>query len=119
MYKKAALLFLFSFSFLFVACGGPSQEYHANEVLLEESFNDQSVWETYVSGDVDMQVDDGEYRMQTGDGGYVWGLNYQDHENVIIEVTSEQLSSFENNAYGVICRADESNNGDGYYFLIR
>ena len=118
MYKKPMLLSLLSLFFLLVACGGPSQEYHANELLLDESFNSASAWENFVSGDVDMQVDDGKYRIQTGDGGYIWALNDQEHDNVVIEVTSEQESSFENNAYGVICRADESNNGDGYYFLI-
>jgi hypothetical protein len=56
--------------------------------------------------------------VQTGDGGYVWGLNDAVHEDVVIEVTTNQASSFENNAYGVMCRSDTSNNGDGYYFLI-
>ena len=118
MSKKSKILFLFSALLLLAACGGPTQEYHANELLLEESFNSASAWESYAGGDVDIRVDDGEYRMQTDAGGYVWGLNEQEHDNVVIEVTSNQLSSFENNAYGVMCRADESNNGDGYYFLI-
>lgn len=103
---------------LLVACGGPSREYEAGEVLLSESFNEAAAWETYVQGDVAFQVVDGAYRTQTGDGGYVWGLNETEHDDVVIEVTATQLSSFENNAYGVMCRSDTSNNGDGYYFLI-
>jgi hypothetical protein len=103
---------------LLVACGGPSQEYETGEVLLTESFDEAAAWETYVQGEVDFQVVDGAYRTQTSDGGYVWGLNDAEHDDVVIEVTTTQLSSFENNAYGVMCRSDTSNNGDGYYFLI-
>ena len=93
-------------------------EYETGEVLLTESFNEAAAWETYIQDEVDFQVVDGAYHVQTGDGGYVWGLNDAEHDNVVIEVTANQLSSFENNAYGVMCRADTSNNGDGYYFLI-
>ena len=103
---------------LSAACGGPSQEYETGEVLLNESFNESAAWETYVSDEAALQVVDGAYRVQTGDGGYIWGLNESEHDDVVIEVTSNQLSAFENNAYGVMCRSDTSNNGDGYYFLI-
>ena len=117
MYRKIIPLVILFCLFL-VACGGPSQEYEAGQVLLTESFNESAAWETFVTDDIDFQVDDGAYRAQTGDGGYVWGLNETVHENVVIEVTSTQDSSFDNNAYGVMCRSDVSNNGDGYYFLI-
>jgi hypothetical protein len=56
--------------------------------------------------------------VQTADGGYVWGLNTTEHTDVMLEVTATQDSSYENNAYGLMCRADTDNNGDGYYFLI-
>lgn len=120
MNKKNNWLVLLAASLilLLVACGGPSQEFQAGETLLTETFNSSGAWETFVDDDVDLQVDDGKYRVQTGPGGYIWGLNSVEHDNVVIEVTSEQLSSHENNAYGVMCRADVSNNGDGYYFLI-
>lgn len=103
---------------LLAACGGPSREYETGEVLLTESFDETAAWETYVQGDVAFQVVDGAYRTQTSDGGYVWGLNETEHNDVVIEVTATQLSSFEDNAYGVMCRSDTGNNGDGYYFLI-
>jgi hypothetical protein len=32
--------------FLLMACGGPSQEYEAGEVLLTESFDELAAWET-------------------------------------------------------------------------
>jgi len=116
--KPSVLAVLLLLTLLLMACGGPSQKYEMGEVLLTESFNEAAAWETYVQDDVDFQVDDGAYRTQTGRGGYVWGLNDTEHSDVVIEVTATQLSSFENNAYGVMCRSDTSNNGDGYYFLI-
>lgn len=116
--KMFAWVVLAMMILLLTACGGPSREYETGEVLLTESFDEAAAWETYVQGDVDFQVIDGAYRTQTGDGGYVWGLNETEHDDVVIEVTANQLSSFENNAYGVMCRSDTSNDGDGYYFLI-
>jgi hypothetical protein len=116
--KIPFLAILLTISLLLVACSSPSKEYDMGEVLLTESFNEASAWETYVSGNVDFQVTDGVYRAQTGSDGYVWGLNETEHDDVVIEVTTTQDSSFENNAYGVMCRSDTSNNGDGYYFLI-
>lgn len=116
--KISALTMLVSIVLLLAACGGPSREYETGEVLLTESFNEAAAWETYVGGEDDFRVVDGAYRTQTGDGGYIWGLNEMAHDNVVIEVTSTQLSAHENNAYGVMCRSDTSNNGDGYYFLI-
>jgi hypothetical protein len=56
--------------------------------------------------------------MNVSGGGYIWGLNAARHEDVVFEAQSTQLSEFENNAYGLMCRADPANNGDGYYFLI-
>ncbi|GJM42404.1 MAG: hypothetical protein DHS20C20_26860 [Ardenticatenaceae bacterium] len=119
MNKKRTWLFLFSLLLIVLsACGGPSQGYQTGDVLVSESFNNASAWEAYVSDDTDLQVEDGKYRVQVGSGGYIWGLNEVEHNDVVIEVTSDQLSSYDNNAYGVMCRADVSNNGDGYYFLI-
>lgn len=119
MYRKiSTLIGLLVLVGLLAACGGPSQEYVLGDVLLAESFSEEAAWETYLDDGIALQVVDGEYRVQTGDDGYIWGLNEASHDDVVIEVTSNQLSDFENNAYGVMCRADTSNNGDGYYFLI-
>lgn len=119
MNRKIVILFvLVSTVLLLVGCGGASNKYETGEVLLTESFNEAAAWETYVSDTVDFQVTDGVYRVQTEDGGYIWGLNETEHSDVVIEVTSTQESSHDNNAYGVMCRSDTSNNGDGYYFLI-
>jgi hypothetical protein len=119
MYRKISLWVVWvTMALLLVACGGPSKEYVTGETLLNETFSEAGTWEEFVSGDVDLQVNDGVYRIQTGDGGYIWGLNEVEHSDVVIEATTDQVSEHANNAYGVMCRADISNNGDGYYFLI-
>ena len=101
-----------------VACGDASEKYVLGETLLQEDFSEPGAWENFSEDDMNLQVDDGAYQIETGDGGYIWGLNEVEHADVVIEVTTEQASAFENNAYGVMCRADTSNNGDGYYFLV-
>lgn len=116
--NKSVLAVLMTMILLLVACSSPSKEYEAGELLLNETFSEANAWENFVSGDSDLQVSDGVYRVQTGDGGYIWGLNEKQHSDVVIDVTATQTSSHANNAYGVICRSDTSNNGDGYYFLI-
>lgn len=116
--KMSAIVVWLMMILLLAACGGPSQEYETGESLLTESFDEASAWETYLDDGIALQVVDGVYRVQTGDEGYIWGLNDASHNDVVIEVTANQLSAHENNAYGVMCRSDTSNNGDGYYFLI-
>jgi hypothetical protein len=99
-------------------CGSASSEYVLGETLLEEDFSEADAWENFTADDVNLQVSDGVYRAQTGPGGYTWGLNEVEHTDVVIEVAANQTSAHENNGYGVMCRADPSNNGDGYYFLV-
>lgn len=118
MFRKLILLITL---LIVAACQStPSQTYTVGDTLLSEDFSEADAWEFYVDEDtqVDLQVIDGAYRIRTADAGYIWGLNEQEHRDVVMEVTTSQASSFENNAYGLMCRADISNNGDGYYFLI-
>ena len=112
------ILLLAIFMFITAACGGASLDYILGETLLEEGFSEATAWENFTAEDVILQVSDGVYRARTGPGGYTWGLNDTEHTDVVIEVEADQTSVYENNAYGVMCRADTSNNGDGYYFLV-
>jgi len=119
MFRKTSLqMALVTMLLLLAACGGPSQEVETAEVLLNETFSETNAWESFTSDDVDLQVRDGVYHKQMGDDGYIWGLNETEHTDVAMDITTNQLSSHANNAYGLICRSDVSNNGDGYYFLI-
>ncbi len=104
------------------ACGGaePTQEAEPEniEVLLSETFDSEDAWEIYSDANSDLKVVDGVYQIEVNDAGYIWGQNDLKTEDVTIEVEAAQLSDSDENGYGIICRADANNNGDGYYFLI-
>lgn len=104
------------------ACTPPQPTEHIvlGEVLLEEDFSNPQIWEHYVDPNlnVDFRVEDGMYRARASDGGFIWALNAQMHSDVVIQVDTQQISEYANNAYGVMCRAAPANNGDGYYFMI-
>lgn len=98
----------------------PSTDYRTGAVLLEEDFSQGFAWERYENPELGARfgVEDGVYRMRLAGGSYLWALNAQAHENAAIEVYSAQISDNDDNAYGVICRADPANSGEGYYFMI-
>lgn len=88
--------------------------------MLEEDFSRSFAWENYADPaiQVDFRVEDGVYRAQAAEGGFMWALNAQIHTDVVIQVDTQQISEGGVNAYGVMCRASPTNNGDGYYFMI-
>lgn len=87
--------------------------------VLVEVFDQQSAWESYNSANgVQMGVENGIYRIFNASPGYVWGLNSQAYTDTVIEVQATPLTSFQDIGSGVMCRADTSNNGDGYYFMV-
>jgi hypothetical protein len=98
----------------------PTQTIDMGDILLEEDFSESFSWENYADPaiQVNFRVEDGVYRAQARDGGFMWVLNAQAHTNVVIQVDTQQLSEYANNAYGLVCRASPSKNGDGYYFMI-
>jgi hypothetical protein len=98
----------------------PTQSFQMGSLLLEEPFDNPYAWEQYENIAYGMEIGarDAAYHMRIDHEGFIWGLNVATHENVVIDVESEQLSDHANNAYGVMCRADPDNSGDGYYFLI-
>lgn len=98
----------------------PSRSYMLGDVLEEVDFSRLSDWERYVHPDqrVDFQIDDGSYRVRADHGGFMWTLNTRAHDDVVIQADSVQLSEDPDNAYGLMCRASGSANGDGYYFFI-
>ncbi len=90
------------------------------EVLQREDFSESYIWQNYVSPEqkVDFQIVNNVYRALAWDGGFVWVLNRTIHTDVVIEIETAQLSTFRDNAYGILCRAAPTDNGNGYYFLI-
>lgn len=88
------------------------------DLLLNEQFDDSDAWETYQEDDISFKVTKGAYRMVYVGDGYTWGLNDEVHSDVVLRVETTQNSEYENNSYGVMCRADTENNSAGYYFRI-
>ncbi len=90
------------------------------DVLSEVDFSHSYDWEQYSNEDqhVDFRIEDGAFRAHAWDNGFIWALNSEAHTNVVIQADTRQLSTYANNAYGLMCRAAPTNNGDGYYFFI-
>ncbi len=108
---------------LFIALGAcapsPSQQYTTGKQLLSEDFSNEDAWETFSLTDQEQfAIQDGAYNAHSDANGFLWGLNQTSHSDVVMEVVTKQNSSYDDNFYGLICRADTSDNGDGYYFLI-
>lgn len=100
--------------------GTPSHTIQTGSVLLAEPFDGVLHWDTFSdpSQGVAFQIEDGVYVVQVTRPLYAWAMGSQYHSDVVIDVEVTQRSTYANNAYGVICRADGGNGGDGYYFLI-
>ncbi|MBZ0279854.1 MAG: SH3 domain-containing protein [Anaerolineae bacterium] len=90
----------------------------AGDLLLDEQFGSADAWEVYQDDDISFKVAKGVYRMVYVGDGYTWGLNDEVHSDVIMRVETTQNSDYDNNSYGVMCRADTENNSAGYYFRI-
>lgn len=98
----------------------PTESFALGEVLLREDFSHSFSWQNYVHSEqnVDFQTLDGVYRARAWDNAFMWAIQPPMHTDVVIDVEVSQLSDYRNNAYGVMCRAQPTDNGDGYYFLI-
>ena len=94
--------------------------FRTGDVLADVAFDDAYEWENYANeqNGLWMGIEGGMYRLLLAHPGYVWALNAQYHDNVSIETQTSQLSADNNNAYGLMCRAEPSNTGHGYFFLI-
>lgn len=89
------------------------------ESVEEVSFDLREAWEAYQGpSGAELKVENGVYRAYTPNTGYLWGLNSEEHTNVVAEVDVTPLTIFQDIGAGIMCRADTSNNGDGYYFMI-
>ncbi len=105
---------------LLLACCRPvaSEQVVMGEVLLTDEFDQAYHWDAFAQQQVIVGVRDGAYVMHSNVKEYVRGFGLNQYADVVIDVSSRQFSSFNNNAYGVVCRASAGNNGSGYYFLI-
>jgi hypothetical protein len=96
-------------------------EFSEGTVLSNVSFDNRDDWENYVNEGVSMTVEDGIYRTfipGSFPDSYVWTLNSDEHSDAIIAAQVTQEADNTDSRYGIMCRADESNNGGGYYFAV-
>jgi hypothetical protein len=94
-------------------------EIEDSELVLHEPFEDEDAWELGEYDTGSMYIDDEQYFVTSEEGGvFLWGQNTEEHSNVVIQVTAEQISDEDNNSYGIMCRANPENNADGYHFRI-
>jgi hypothetical protein len=98
----------------------PSERVALGEVLARVGFDAPFEWEQYANAEqrVDFTIEDGEYHARAWDGGFSWALNAEQHTDVVIQADVRQLSEDANNAFGLMCRASPTNNGNGYFFFI-
>ncbi|MFN8378412.1 MAG: hypothetical protein U0452_07045 [Anaerolineae bacterium] len=98
----------------------PSETVDYGETLQTVHFDHDHEWENYVNPaqKVEFQVEDGAFHVRAWDGGFTWALNSDVHTDVVIQADVEQLSDYADNAFGLMCRASPTNNGDGYFFFI-
>ncbi len=116
---------------LLAACGNsaPSQKVQEGALLLRVDFQEPGQWEEgrYPADAEDptavLALEDGRYRIDyraEDAASLTWGLGGGAYENVIVEVTTEQLSAADDNLYGVGCRMATDERGDvsGYVLLV-
>lgn len=98
----------------------PTQDYSRGDLRYTETFDRdaETRWLNYDLEGLRAQVRDGAYHAELERSFYMSSLNMQTHSNVVLEVSTMLLSAGGTNGFGLMCRSDASNNGDGYYFLI-
>jgi hypothetical protein len=92
------------------------------EVLFRDDFEDAAsgwdVWESDAGAEAGYGP--GRYRILATGGRWMWGASNHHFTNVVIEVETTQVSApaNDNNGYGVICRVQPNEWGDGYALVI-
>jgi hypothetical protein len=119
MFRRSC--FITAFLLLLVGCASqPTEQYVLGDTVMQVDFGPSTVWQEYVHPEqnLDFQIVGGAYRAKAWDGGFMWTIKAPSLTDSVIEVETTQLSDYRNNAYGVVCRADPTDNSNGYYFLI-
>jgi len=81
-------------------------------------FDLDDVWEVYQDEGSSLAIESGRYLIRQTDNTIMWGQNREIHDDIVLQVETEQLSAQINNGYGLMCRADAANTVDGYHFYI-
>lgn len=127
--KKWALILIAVLAVAVLAgCGSDKADHKAvkGDALLNEAFDQSGTWEEgQYPADSPVSflaITDGRYQIShraENSSSFVWGVGGTESEDVIIEVETEQLSSDQDNLYGVGCRlSEDSGETTGYMLLI-
>jgi hypothetical protein len=115
---------------LLAACeNAATKQAQQGRELLSATFDNPGSWEVGAypvaaeAADSTLAIVNERYQIEHRAGAsasFMWGTGGGDHENVILEVETEQLSQFDDNLYGVACRLATNDQGEtsGYMLLI-
>lgn len=96
-------------------------EIDLEDVLMTETWDDLGDWEEYEEDDYEVELDDDTYIVRSDeDTNLIWALNRgEDYDDIVMHVEIEHLTNGDRNGFGVMCRVDPDNFGDGYSFIVR
>lgn len=126
--KQFFAVFTLFLALLVSACqGGQPDACDEGGTLFNDSFEGESDcgWALYNRDGASSQIADGVLRLTTSQPGQIWWTNPgRSFDDVIISAEVEQVSGPVDNAFGVICRYQSSENfyvflisSDGYYAI--
>jgi hypothetical protein len=96
-----------------------SQGVVVQELLLNETFDDRNAWELYNDDNASADIRNGVYYMSRVDAqNTMWGQNQTVHSDVVMIYDATQVSTEDNNTFGMMCRAAVENDARGYYLRI-
>ena len=129
MVRRALFFLLCALVLLFVACqGGTAPDCDGGGALFGDSFAEEETpcgWALYNRSGATVAIEEGALHLTTSQPGQVWWTNPgRSFDDVIMTAEATHLSGPEDNAYGLICRYQSSQNfyvflisSDGYYAI--
>ena len=98
----------------------PAQPITVGRQVIDDDFDTPGRWDQYDHEDLRARVENGAYtlllRSRSG-YNYLWGLNHQQHTDIVLESAVTFEGGYERSIAGIMCRASRVNSR-AYYFLI-
>lgn len=88
------------------------------DLVLEVEFDDDDDWEFYEEDTRFVMVDDDVYIAEVEDNATIWGQNTDDFDDGVLSIVVLHDAGSEDSGFGIMCRANEDNNLEGYHFWI-
>lgn len=101
---------------LLTACGTSERSIQTGRRIDFFDFTDPGSFEEGRYPGATLSIIGGTYQIDTQTQGVIWGLGGETHTDVSIQV--EGRASTTDSDFGVMCRADPDNTGNGYLFAI-